>query len=67
MQHSLKDLCRYRLFSGILKEASLIRDKSDYKDFYIVSKDEAKQQIKNAEEFLSRVSTYLETKLGMSL
>lgn len=54
-------------FSEILKEASLIRDKSDYKDFYIVSKDEAKQQIENAEEFLSGVSTYLESKLGISL
>lgn len=54
-------------FSEILKEASLIRDKSDYKDFYIVSRDEAKQQIENAEEFLSEVSMYLESQLGISL
>jgi uncharacterized protein (UPF0332 family) len=54
-------------FSRILKEASFIRDKSDYKDFYIVSRDDAKEQVQNAEFFLSEVSKYLQSKLGISL
>lgn len=53
--------------SEILKEASLIRDNSDYKDFYIVSKDEAKEQIENAEFFLSKVLEYLKSNVGILL
>ncbi len=56
-----------KAFSAILKEASMIRDKSDYDDFYIVSRDEAKQQIENAEKFLNEISKYLESKLKISL
>ena len=53
-------------FSEILKEASMIRDKSDYNDFYIVSKDEAREQAENAEIFLNEVATYLKTKFNIS-
>lgn len=45
----------------------MIRDKLDYKDFYIVSKDEAKQPIENAEKYLSEISKYLESKRNISL
>ncbi len=45
----------------------MIRDKSDYTDFYIVSKDEAKEQIENAEKFLTEITNYLETKLNTLL
>jgi hypothetical protein len=45
----------------------MIRDRSDYQDFYIVSKEEAKQQIENAKKYLSEISNYLETKLNISL
>lgn len=54
-------------FSAILKEASMVRDKSDYNDFYIVSRDEAKQQIENAEAFLAEISKYIQSKLNISL
>jgi uncharacterized protein (UPF0332 family) len=54
-------------FLDILKQASMIREKSDYKDFYIVSKDEAKQQIENAERYLSKISGYIESKLDIPL
>lgn len=53
--------------SEILKEASLIRDNSDYKDFYIVSSDEAKEQIENAEFFLSKVLEYLKSNVDILL
>ncbi len=53
--------------SDILKEASMIRDRSDYQDFYIVSKEEARQQIENAKKYLSEIANYLETKLNISL
>ncbi len=48
--------------SVILKEASMIREKSDYDDFYLVSRDEASEQIVNAETFLTEIKIYLENK-----
>jgi len=53
--------------SDILKEASMIRDRSDYQDFYIVSKEEAKQQIENAKKYLSEIANYIEAKLNITL
>ena len=38
-----------------------IREKSDYDDFYIVSKQEISEQIENAEYFLNQISLYLST------
>ena len=37
------------------------RTDSDYDDFYVVSKSEAQQQVKNAEFFLVTVDSYLKT------
>jgi len=54
-------------FSSILKEASMIRSKSDYTDFYIVSKDEVNEQIDNAEKFLTKITNYLESKFKTPL
>lgn len=54
-------------YSEILKEASMIRDKSDYDDFYIVSKDEAREQVVNAESFLMEISKNIEAMLNISL
>lgn len=42
------------------KEISYLREKSDYDDFYIASKDEAKNQLENAEDFLKKISEYLD-------
>ena len=49
-----------RGLSKIIKEASYLREKSDYDDFYIASKDEAKNQLENAESFLKKISEYLD-------
>ena len=48
-----------RGLSKIIKEASYLREKSDYDDFYIASRDEAKNQLENAESFLKKISEYL--------
>lgn len=45
--------------SYILKNAFSIRQEADYEDFYIISKEEAKTQIDNAEIFINKVSVYL--------
>jgi uncharacterized protein (UPF0332 family) len=54
-------------YADIIKEASMIRDKSDYMDFYIVSREEAGQQIENAERFISEMVLYINHKFGVKL
>ena len=49
-----------RGLSKIIKEASYLREKSDYDDFYIASKDEAKKQLENAEIFLQKINRFIE-------
>lgn len=43
----------------IIDSAYRIREKSDYSDFYVVSKADAARQIKKAEEFLQIIEEYL--------
>ena len=45
--------------SKIIENAFRIRSNADYEDFYIVSTDEAKEQLQNAEVFVNAVETYL--------
>ena len=45
--------------SDILKDLFFIRNKSDYEDFYTVTKNEVSEQITNAEYFLEQVKVYL--------
>lgn len=45
--------------SKIIKEASYLREKSDYDDFYIASKDEALKQLENAKIFLQMISEFI--------
>jgi len=49
-------------FSDIIKEAFNARGKSDYDDFFIISKDEVAEQIENARIFLAAVEEYLADK-----
>ena len=58
-QNFLKTERLDRGLSKIIKEASYLREKSDYDDFYIASKDEAKNQLENAQSFLKKISEYL--------
>lgn len=37
----------------------MIRNKSDYDDFYIASKDEAINQIQKAEEFIEAIKSHI--------
>jgi uncharacterized protein (UPF0332 family) len=45
--------------SKILTSASNVRNRSDYDDFYIVSRDEAEKQLLNAEIFIKYIEDYL--------
>ena len=46
--------------SKIIRMASENREKADYLDFFIASKEEAERQIVRAEEFINVIKTYLE-------
>ncbi len=48
----------------IITTASRIRNASDYDDFYIASRDESEQQIKDAKALLDAVRDYLITQSG---
>lgn len=47
----------------IIKETSYLREKSDYDDFFIASREEADMQLKNAQHFVKLVDEYLSKKL----
>lgn len=44
----------------IVKNASIIRNNSDYDDFFIATKEQAETQIKEAKKFILDVEKYLE-------
>jgi len=48
--------------SKIIKKASYLREKSDYEDFYVASKQEAEDQLEEAKNFLAKVEKYLRSK-----
>lgn len=48
-----------RGMAKIIKESSYLREKSDYDDFYIASKDEAAKQLEKAKEFVLAVQEYM--------
>ena len=43
----------------ILKDSSFYREKSDYDDFYIASKEETQQQVSNAEYIVGKIEKYI--------
>ena len=49
-----------REMSRIIRMASDMRESADYEDFFIASKQEAQEQIQNAELFLKTVKEYLQ-------
>ncbi len=49
-----------RKLSQIIKDTLYLREKSDYDDFFIASREEAEIQLKNAKIFVKAVSDYLE-------
>ena len=50
--------------SGIIRRASMMREKSDYEDFYEPDREDAETVIKEVEEFLTAVKTFLNRNLG---
>lgn len=46
----------------IIDSAYRIREKCDYSDFFVVSREEAEEQIRKAEIFLKEVQNYLANK-----
>ncbi len=46
-------------YSYILQKAFRIRQESDYEDFYIISKEEVKQQMDDAKRFVAVIERYL--------
>ncbi|WP_169717732.1 hypothetical protein SPSIL_053940 [Sporomusa silvacetica DSM 10669] len=44
----------------ILAKAFQVRNQSDYNDFYVVSREDAKQQMDNARIFIAEIKGYLE-------
>lgn len=44
----------------ILAKAFQVRNQSDYNDFYVISREDAKQQLDNAKSFLEAIKEYLE-------
>ena len=50
--------------SKMIANVMEIRQKSDYEDFYFVSKETAMVQIKNAEYIVGMAKTYIKSKLG---
>lgn len=53
-------------YSKIIKTAEKIRIESDYKFFYIVSREETEEQLKNARDFVAEITNYLEKKVGIT-
>ncbi len=47
--------------SSIVGQASLIRNQSDYEDFFLVSAEDAKEQLLGAADFYAAVCAYLQT------
>lgn len=50
--------------SDLIGSAFLIRNQSDYEDFFMVSKEDAKVQCDNALKFLKTITEYLEKKIN---
>lgn len=51
----------HKKYSIILNQAFTVRNKFDYDDFYIVSKQDAEDQIINAEIFIEGMKAYIST------
>ncbi|MCM1283084.1 MAG: HEPN domain-containing protein [Muribaculaceae bacterium] len=47
----------------IIDSAYRIREKSDYSDFFIASREDSEMQLEHAHDFVRTVNTYLENKM----
>ena len=58
-EHYVKSGVFDKEFSYAIKNAFLVRQESDYEDFYVVSKAEALEQLENAKKFVAAVEKYI--------
>ena len=58
-EHYIKSEIFDKEFSYAIKNAFLVRQESDYEDFYVVSKSEAIEQLENAKLFIAAVDKYV--------
>lgn len=58
-QHYIKSGKIETEYSKILTTAYQFRNDCDYKDFYIITRDDAEVQFDNAKKFINRIQTYL--------
>ena len=49
-----------RTYGALISNASLIRNRSDYEDFYICSVEDTKRLLEGAESFLKDIGNYLD-------
>ena len=49
--------------SNIAKSAFSLRQESDYEDFYVISKDEVRKQVEEANLFYNKIKEFIETKI----
>lgn len=61
-QHYIKTGIFQRTTSKLIKNASDLRGKSDYDDFYVASKEEAEEQLASAKIVVQQISEYLQTR-----
>ena len=59
MQSYLKPDILPRKYGALITNASLIRNRSDYEDFYICSVEDTERLISGTKEFLTEIETYL--------
>jgi uncharacterized protein (UPF0332 family) len=51
-----------RVLSDIIGRASIVRNKSDYEDFYVTSINETEEQVNDAKVFIDVIEEYLKGK-----
>ena len=54
----------HAMVQKMITSAMEIRQKSDYEDFYVVSKSDAVKQIENAEYIVELIAEYLKPVIG---
>jgi len=63
ISHFRKEYIKTNIFpaklSDIIGELFTVRNKCDYDDFYVISKEEVVIQLKSAEFFIGEISSYL--------
>jgi uncharacterized protein (UPF0332 family) len=61
-QHHIKTGEFSAFFSQIIKNAFDVRNRSDYDDFFIISKTDVMKQVANATTFLAGIEKYVKLK-----